>query len=332
MNWKDFFFFSGSQRAGIVILFVLIVVGFVLKALLPVLLPVKEAVVDDPEFLAEISRFHASLQQVDSVKYTARYGRNAFPRNQLSDAEREERRQGEYYNRSDEYRQVRNYSAGTLNDEATLFPFDPNTLDSAGLRQLGIPPRVVTGILRFRRKGGMFYTPERFSEVYGLSPDLYQRLKPYVIIDTPRTTDIHPDELLAETSGPVELNSADSTDLLRVKGLNRSLIRSVLRFRNASGGFVSKVQLLEIYGMTHDVYTRISDGITVDSALVKKINVNTASIDKLRAHPYLDFYQAKSIYEYRRRKGKLTSVRDLQILQDIDRETLLKMADYLSFE
>lgn len=306
MIWKDFFFFSGSQRSGIVILFVLIVISFSINKLLPVLIPDEIPEVDGVAFIDEVNRFQRSLYATDSIKNAKRFVRK-WP-SQYSNVVR------------------------TDKEEGVLFPFDPNTLDSTGLRQLGIPARVVSGILRYRRKGGVFYTPERFAEVYGLSPDLFQLLKPYIIIDLPRITEVHPDDLKQKPDMPLQINTVDSASLMQLKGLNKNLVRSFLRFRNASGGFVSVDQLRELYGMTDEVFLKINSYFVVDTVAVRKIRVNTAGVDKLKAHPYLNFYQAKAIYEYRRKKGKVKSIDELLKIEELDPNTLQKMEHYFSFE
>ena len=47
----------------------------------------------------------------------------------------------------------------------------------------------------------------------------------------------------------VELNSADTTLLMQVKGIGRGYAKGIIRFRGLTGGFVSIEQLKEIYGM-----------------------------------------------------------------------------------
>jgi len=303
--WKEFFFFSGSQRAGIIVLTVLIVSAVILSAILPAILPQPEVDTDDTAFRLEIERFKASLVVGDSLRneqrkrYTTTYQLYSDrKKDRASDFER--------------------------------FPFDPNTLDSVGLASLGIPPYVVSNILRYRRKGGFFTTSEKFGAVYGMKPELYAELEPYVEIEHQLIRDV-PIEQPATTL-VVDLNSADSTQLMQIKGIGRGIARSILRFRAASGGFVSTTQLSEVYGMTDDLFGRIRPYCVADPSTVKKIQLNTASVDKLRSHPYLNFYQAKAIYELRRRKGKLHSIDQLRHLEELNDSTLLKIGAYLSFE
>ena len=47
----------------------------------------------------------------------------------------------------------------------------------------------------------------------------------------------------------VEINTADSAELMRLNGIGASFSRRIVKYRNLLGGFISKEQLLEVYGM-----------------------------------------------------------------------------------
>jgi len=71
---------------------------------------------------------------------------------------------------------------------------------------------------------------------------------------------------------------------------------------------------------------------TINTALIQKLKVNIASAQRLDAHPYINFYQAKAIYELRRNKGKLHDINDLKVLTELTSDDLIKLKPYLSFE
>jgi DNA uptake protein ComE-like DNA-binding protein len=52
----------------------------------------------------------------------------------------------------------------------------------------------------------------------------------------------------------------------------------------------------------------------------------------LNRHPYISFYQAKAIYELRRKKGKLHQFGELKNLPEFTEDQLKKIEPYLSFE
>jgi competence protein ComEA len=309
--WKDFFFFSGSQRAGIILLLILIVIALLVINFLPAIITGPALTIGDDEFERELQLFSASLVSLDSISDAARKTSYA-PR--------------EHFNLP-----TSSFRKKQQNVHFERFPFDPNTLDSLGLLTLGLPYFVVNNIMRFRLKGGKFQTVDRFGDVYGLTPELFNDLKPYIRIENTPIV-----ELISMSDEPpllkIELNKTDSNGLLAIKGIKRRLVFSILRFRDACGGFTDIHQLLEVNGMTEEQFALISNQLTVDASLIHPIRLNFASVDRLRAHPYLNFYQAKAIFELRRRKGKLTNIYELLPLEEIDSLLLVKMNAYLSFE
>ena len=54
----------------------------------------------------------------------------------------------------------------------------------------------------------------------------------------------------------------------------------------------------------------------IDLGKVRKINLNNASIDRLKAHPYINYYQAKAIFEHRRTYGRFSSIDDVRKVED----------------
>ena len=64
----------------------------------------------------------------------------------------------------------------------TPFPFDPNRADSLTLRRLGLPGWMARNIVRYRERGGCFRHPEDFRKIYGLTDEQYAALEPYIRI------------------------------------------------------------------------------------------------------------------------------------------------------
>lgn len=63
----------------------------------------------------------------------------------------------------------------------------------------------------------------------------------------------------------VELNGADTTDLMRVQGIGPSYARRIVRYRALVGGFRSVEDLLQVYGMTPENFARIEPQVFVDT-------------------------------------------------------------------
>ena len=253
--------------------------------------------------------------------------------------------------------------------EAERFAFDPNTADSTQLLRLGLQPWQVRSIYRYRSKGGVFREPSDFARLYGLTQKQYRELLPYIRISAdyrpaaelvgPRSksgfyaSSAGKDEASSvdghavvadknEATAParvgypvklkagehVDLNLADTTALKQVPGIGSYYARRIASYGKQLGGYVSAEQLLEIEGFPEDAlpYFQVATGN------IHKLNINTLSLSKLRQHPYLNFYQARAICDYRRLKGPLHSLDDLKMLPEFPADVIARLRPYVSFE
>ncbi len=126
-----------------------------------------------------------------------------------------------------------------------------------------------------------------------------------------------------------ELNTADSLDLVQLYNIGPVIARRILKYRSLLGGYVRKEQLREVYGIDSARYNDIAPHLTVDPSRITPIDINTADIDRLKRHPYLDYYQAKAIIRLREEKGTYTGVRDILNIPIIDSETFTRIEPYL---
>lgn len=134
------------------------------------------------------------------------------------------------------------------------------------------------------------------------------------------------------TSGQcVELNSADTSELKRIPGIGSAYARRIFKYREALGGFYHTKQLQEVYGMYEELFEKISPYIVTDEKKIRPIYINAFSLERLKAHPYLNFYQAKAIIELRRKKKKLEKLQDLELLEEFSKEDIERLGHYVMF-
>jgi len=130
----------------------------------------------------------------------------------------------------------------------------------------------------------------------------------------------------------VELNSADTTELKKLKGIGSGFAKRIIKFRELLGGFVKKEQLLEVFGFDQEKYDAISSQLTVDISKVRKININSASVEDLRKHPYIDKKTSTKIFWQRINHGNYKEVAEILKLQLADEQLFSKLAPYLTVE
>lgn len=221
---------------------------------------------------------------------------------------------------------------------AALSAFNPNTADSATLRKLGLPGWMAKNILRYREKGGRFRKAEDFKKVYGMTEDRYAVLSTYIEIAPEDTVGNAPQlyippevkvEIEKYAAGTVlNLNLADTTELKKIPGIGSGIARLIVGRRKMLGGFYRIEQLKEI----HLNVDSLREWFSIHPQDIQRINVNRASVERLRAHPYINFYQAKAMVEYRRKKGNLKSLKPFALYEEFTEEDLERMGHYVCFE
>lgn len=114
------------------------------------------------------------------------------------------------------------------------------------------------------------------------------------------------------SSFPVNINRADSVQLLPLPGIGPVFAGRIIKYRNLLGGFVSVDQLGEVYGIPMETLYNIRDMVLIDSSAVRKIKIDSASFRELLRHPYLEFEDVKSLVNYREFTGCISSLLEIE--------------------
>ena len=128
----------------------------------------------------------------------------------------------------------------------------------------------------------------------------------------------------------ISLNSTDTTDWKKIPGIGSSYSSRIVKYRAMLGGFARKEQLLEVYGVDADMYASISPYIEEDSNW-SKLKINHLEFRELLRHPYLNYSQVKVIVNLRVKKGDLTSINELAILDEFTTSDISRLKPYLEF-
>lgn len=128
----------------------------------------------------------------------------------------------------------------------------------------------------------------------------------------------------------VELNSADTIELEKIKGIGAVFAKRIIKFREALGGFVRKEQLREVYGIDQEVFDRISPQIILDTLYVRKINVNMASVEDMNVHPYISKKEAIAIFTSRVKRGDFAKIEEIKNIALMNDSAFIKIAPYLT--
>ena len=126
----------------------------------------------------------------------------------------------------------------------------------------------------------------------------------------------------------LDLNAIDSAGLVSLPGVGPAFARKIIRYREQLGGYSDITQLMEIEGLPDSVMKWF---IIADSIPLSKIRVNELSLSELRHHPYIDFYQARAIVEFRKERGKIKGPDQLSFMEEFTDRDLKRLEPYLDF-
>ncbi len=244
--------------------------------------------------------------------------------------------------------------------EPKLFAFDPNTVSVAGWQQLGLPRWLAERIDKYRSKGGQFRKKEDLLRIYDFPPDLYEQLEPYMTLKETVRERVGESRFASnavergKTEGreaykpadpqrrtgpafaerpvlqPFDINTADTAQLIALKGIGATLAGRIVKYRDALGGFITTEQFRDVYGLDSIALAELQKFGKIQS-VARKIAVNSASAEELDRHPFLSRRQAQIIVSYREQHGAYTSAESLKPIRILDAKTIEKIAPYLAF-
>jgi competence protein ComEA len=226
---------------------------------------------------------------------------------------------------------------------STPQPLDPNTASETQWRNIGISPAQYRVINNYLQKGGRFRNKEDLRKIYSITPEVYNRIEPYLVIKTEipsPAANTQPAYSPAQSSNQqrnttnlmVELNTADTTLLQALPGIGPSFARRIVNYRNKLGGFYNKQQLMEVFGMDEERLSGIENNVSINTAYIQRLEINNATSAALQQHPYINKQLSLLIVSYRNQHGRYRNIDDFRKLALVDDELARQLAPYLSYD
>jgi competence ComEA-like helix-hairpin-helix protein len=307
---NDYFSFTKKERRGIIYVVSIIIALIFLPFLFPFFN--KEESVDTSKFEKEI----AQLQIDSSAKKI--YSKSANNYNNDFSAEKKDQP-----------------------TKSELFYFDPNTASIHDWIRLGIREKTANTIQKYISKGGKFYKPEDLKKIWGLSESDANRLIPYVAIKNIERNHAHSDEIHVseqtiysnkKSSEKIDINLADTNAFITLQGIGSKLANRIISFREKLGGFYSVDQIGETYLLPDSTFQKIKSQLILNSKPTKKININSATVDEMKSHPYIRYYIANAIFQYRQQHGNFQSVEEIKKIMLVTDAVYNKASPYLTID
>ncbi len=322
MNWSkivaDYLTFTRRDRIAVIVILILIIAVFLLPKAIPKTNQKSQTLQPDTAWIAVMKRLEVKTN--DNERAPEAYENDD--------------------NNSYQYdRHIGHYNAGS---KAELFYFDPNNLSIEGWKKLGIRDKTINTIRNYLSKGGKFKKPEDLKKIYGLFPDEYDRIAAYIRIADNNIPPRDEQEFRPTANNNssynkpgyavIDINTADTSAFIALPGIGSKLAARIINFRDKLGGFYSINQLAETYGLPDSTFQRIRKYLKLENDALKKININTATVDELKAHPYIRYSLAKPIIAYRNEHGPFSKIEDLKKVMAVTEDVYNMILPYLAIK
>ena len=306
MSWKDYFSFTKNEKRGVIVL--LAILGFILMSF-PFVDYLKKQ--DNPDFSMFEEEIIAFEQQLEYQKEEKHNSKNKL----------------------------------AFLDTIQFFDFNPNTIQDEEWKKLGFKDWQIKTINNYKSKRGYWKTKSDVARIYGLESIHFEKLYPYILLpEELEQKDFYSDKNTfknkkydnnnyePKTPTIVDINFADTTEFKQLKGIGSAYAKRIVAYRTSLGGFIAKEQLREVWGISEETYQKILPYLQLSTKKISKININTADVDALKTHPYIQWKIANAIVKYRKANGKYQSLEDLNKLHLLDEATIKKITPYLVVE
>jgi len=229
-----------------------------------------------------------------------------------------------------EKRNYSNYYSKKKKYKAPDSKFNPNTYTLSDWINLGLSEKQSVVILKFTARG--IYSEEDLKRIFVIPDVLFELIRDSVVYperfqNTPNQETF---KKQAKQITVINLNTADTTEFMKIYGIGAFYAKQIIRYREKLGGFFKKEQLFEVWKMTPEAYDKIKDHVFISEKDVKRININSVTIEELKVHPYLKWNQANSIIKMRIQRNGFKNIEEIKESVLIDSETYEKLFPYLS--
>lgn len=128
----------------------------------------------------------------------------------------------------------------------------------------------------------------------------------------------------------IKINSSNVGDFKRLRGIGDKLSQRIVTYRDKLGGFHSKDQIREVYGISDSLFLSIEKSLILDKTELRLIHLNAADTSILSQHPYVSKTLAKQIVGYRTKVKSFEEVEEIKKMYAMTDSIYNKLYPYLT--
>lgn len=228
--------------------------------------------------------------------------------------------------------------ASSPSETHSLFVFNPNTIDSDALDSLLVPAEIKRNVLKFREKGGRFFSANDFRKIYGMNDSIFGKVEPFLLFDSAVTT--KPLQNKQTELFAFDPNTATDDDFIRL-GFSEKQVRTIRNYQNKGGQFRSASDFFKIYGISESQKQSLAEYVVIEKEVkeieepqrkIFQVEINSADSVELKKLPGIGEKLSKRIVKYRDLLGGFYEIKQLKEVYGLNEETIKSIEKMLIFD
>lgn len=191
--------------------------------------------------------------------------------------------------------------------------------------KLGLSEKQAAIVIKFTERG--ISNEDELKRIFVIPEELYKLMKDSILYSPKEYNNQNQKASSERKIESVDINVCNESDLKNLPGIGEYFATKIIEYREQLGGFHSTSQLLEVWKFDSEKLDEISPYLT-RSNKISKLDINEASLDELKAHPYISYGIANSIVKMRLQSSYKT-IEDIKRSKLIDEELFEKLKPYL---
>lgn len=189
--------------------------------------------------------------------------------------------------------------------------FDPNIYNVHDWIELGLSRRQADVVIKFTSSG--LHSNKELKKIFVIPDELYELIKDSTVYPANKFENAEPLEENYDKYEVkvVDINTASQEDLEQLPEIGPFYAKKIIEYRNELGGYNETSQLMEMWKFDVHKFHKLKEYVNVGAGVKQRLNINEASVDELKAHPYIDYSVANSIVKMRTQKGGFKSLDDI---------------------
>ena len=203
--------------------------------------------------------------------------------------------------------------------------FYPKDYDLNDWMKLGLSEKQSQIVLKFTSRG--ISDEEELKRIFVIPDQLFSLIKDSIIYTPKEFSGKKRNEYEERKIESVDINTCSELELEKLPGIGNYFASKIVEYRGQLGGYNSINQLLEVWSFDNEKLEKIGPFIFLTNR-IRKLDVNLASLEELKSHPYISYGIANSIVKMRA-QSKFNTIEDVKRSKLIDEEFFEKIKPYL---